>query len=255
MTIETPHGTLRPGDAGAARRASGANAVVAVRLLEAARGARHRASLATRSSRVSPTREWPARLELLRLDERPSGAARRRAQPRRRARRSPAYLRRWHPERPPLVIGVMRDKDVAGDRRPLLPQCPSRDRDGGADAARHSGRRSRAPSASRRRRPTSPPSRTPTRAIDRALEQAPTRAASPGRSSSPAPCATASSGVLSSDNSVPCAISSLVLLVVCCVCLSGGADRASRSSLINRRPQSPAGRRLPAARSDSISDH
>jgi dihydrofolate synthase/folylpolyglutamate synthase len=32
-----------------------------------------------------------------------------------------SYLARWHPERPPLVIGVMADKDVDGILRLLLP--------------------------------------------------------------------------------------------------------------------------------------
>jgi dihydrofolate synthase/folylpolyglutamate synthase len=36
-----------------------------------------------------------------------------------------AYLGRWHPERPALVIGVMRDKDVAGIVRALLPVVSS----------------------------------------------------------------------------------------------------------------------------------
>jgi dihydrofolate synthase/folylpolyglutamate synthase len=30
------------------------------------------------------------------------------------------YLRRWHPERPALVVGVMRDKDTAAIVEPLL---------------------------------------------------------------------------------------------------------------------------------------
>jgi dihydrofolate synthase/folylpolyglutamate synthase len=32
-----------------------------------------------------------------------------------------AYLRRWHPERPPLVISVMREKDIDEILRTLLP--------------------------------------------------------------------------------------------------------------------------------------
>jgi dihydrofolate synthase/folylpolyglutamate synthase len=32
-----------------------------------------------------------------------------------------AHLRRWHPEQPPLVIGIMRDKDVYEILAPLLP--------------------------------------------------------------------------------------------------------------------------------------
>jgi dihydrofolate synthase/folylpolyglutamate synthase len=37
------------------------------------------------------------------------------------ARALAAYLRRWHPERPPLVLGVMRDKNVSEIIRTLLP--------------------------------------------------------------------------------------------------------------------------------------
>ena len=36
-----------------------------------------------------------------------------------------AYLERWHPERPALVIGMMRDKDVEGIVDPLLPVVSS----------------------------------------------------------------------------------------------------------------------------------
>jgi len=41
------------------------------------------------------------------------------------ARALAAYLRRWHPEQPPLVVGVMRDKNAAEIVRTLLP-CVSR---------------------------------------------------------------------------------------------------------------------------------
>ena len=68
--------------------------------------------------------EWPARLELLTLERgrrvlldaahNPEGA-----------RALAAYLTRWHPERPPLVIGVMRDKNVADIAHALLPVVSS----------------------------------------------------------------------------------------------------------------------------------
>ena len=66
--------------------------------------------------------EWPARLE--RLDagsgravlvdaaHNPEGAI-----------ALARYLQRWHPERPPLVFAAMRDKDVDGMLRALLPAC------------------------------------------------------------------------------------------------------------------------------------
>ena len=66
------------------------------------------------------TVNWPARLEVLRLSDgtrvlldaahNPEGA---------RALRS--YLATWHPERPVLIIGVMRDKDAEAIAGELLP--------------------------------------------------------------------------------------------------------------------------------------
>jgi dihydrofolate synthase/folylpolyglutamate synthase len=63
---------------------------------------------------------WPARLERLRMRDgrdvildaahNADGAA-----------TLSEYLRRWHPERPALVVGVMRDKDTAAIVEPLLP--------------------------------------------------------------------------------------------------------------------------------------
>ena len=96
-----------------------ANAVVAVRLLEAARA---RGVSLTRSAieRGLAEVEWPARLELLTLENR------RRvlldaAHNADGARALAEYLRRWHPERPALVISVMRDKDVDEILTALLP--------------------------------------------------------------------------------------------------------------------------------------
>ena len=99
------------------------NAIVAVRLLEVAaeRG------IAIREGAIEEglaNAEWPARLELLTVEHgrrvlldaahNPEGA-----------RALAAYLTRWHPERPPLVIGVMRDKNVAEIARTLLPAVSS----------------------------------------------------------------------------------------------------------------------------------
>jgi len=95
------------------------NALVAVRVLEAMRGAgvflpgdaieRGLASVA-----------WPARLELI-----PIGPHARvvldAAHNVEGARALAAYLERWHPERPTLVVGVMQDKDIDGILRALLP--------------------------------------------------------------------------------------------------------------------------------------
>ena len=64
--------------------------------------------------------DWPARLELLVVD----GGRRVLLDAAHNvdgARALASYLGRWHPERPALVIGVMRDKDVAGILAALLP--------------------------------------------------------------------------------------------------------------------------------------
>jgi dihydrofolate synthase / folylpolyglutamate synthase len=41
------------------------------------------------------------------------------------ARSLRAYLAQWHPDRPPLVVGIMRDKDADGILRELLPVTSS----------------------------------------------------------------------------------------------------------------------------------
>jgi len=99
------------------------NAVVAIRLLEATRREGLDISRAAVERGLAET-EWPARLELITLPggksvlldaaHNPEGAA-----------ALAAYLRRWHPERPALVTGIMRDKDADEILRPLLP-CVSR---------------------------------------------------------------------------------------------------------------------------------
>lgn len=95
------------------------NALVAVRVLEAAGQAGvvlPREAIERGLSSV----DWPARLELIVLD-----GGRRvlldAAHNRDGARALAAYLGRWHPERPALVIGVMRDKDVHDILAALLP--------------------------------------------------------------------------------------------------------------------------------------
>jgi len=95
------------------------NAVVAARVLETADA--HGVDVPV-SAVVEgfETVNWPARLELVQLPEgrrvlldaahNPEGA---------RALRS--YLAAWHPDRPALVIGLMRDKDADAIGRELLP--------------------------------------------------------------------------------------------------------------------------------------
>jgi len=98
-----------------------ANAVVAIRLLELARSQGVNIGYDSIARGVTGA-HWPARLELvdvglhrtLLIDaaHNPDGAA-----------ALARYLRRWHPERPPLVFASMRDKDVDGVLRELLPAC------------------------------------------------------------------------------------------------------------------------------------
>jgi len=95
------------------------NALVAIRLLETARG--HGVRMTRDAIERGLTHvDWPGRLELIRLHgggqvlldaaHNVDGA-----------RSLAAYLGRRHPERPPLVIGIMRDKDVEGIVDALLP--------------------------------------------------------------------------------------------------------------------------------------
>ena len=95
------------------------NALVAVRLLESAR---------ERGLPITPQAiergleqvEWPARLELLELKNgrRVLLDAAHNAEGARALRE---YLARWHPERPPLLVGIMRDKDADAIVGELLP--------------------------------------------------------------------------------------------------------------------------------------
>jgi dihydrofolate synthase/folylpolyglutamate synthase len=95
------------------------NAVVAARVLEAASSYGVDVSVAA-AVQGFETVNWPARLELFALSDgtrvlldaahNPEGA---------RALRS--YLAAWHPERPVLVVGIMRDKDAEAIVGELLP--------------------------------------------------------------------------------------------------------------------------------------
>jgi dihydrofolate synthase / folylpolyglutamate synthase len=96
-----------------------ANALVAVRVLEAVRSA----GVVLRGDAIErglAEVTWPARLELI-----DAGGGRQvlidAAHNVEGARALAAYLERWHPERPVLVISVMRDKDVEGILAALLP--------------------------------------------------------------------------------------------------------------------------------------
>jgi dihydrofolate synthase / folylpolyglutamate synthase len=123
LALDTPSGSYGPVTLGLRGEHQVGNAIVAVRLLEVA--ASHGIQI-PRTAIVEglAAAEWPARLELLTLEHgrrvlldaahNPEGA-----------RALAAYLTRWHPERPPLVIGVMRDKNVADIARSLLPAVSS----------------------------------------------------------------------------------------------------------------------------------
>jgi dihydrofolate synthase/folylpolyglutamate synthase len=123
LTIETPRGRYGPLRLALRGAHQVHNAVVAIRLLEAARDA----GLDVPDEAIVrglETVEWPARLELITLAggrevlldaaHNPEGA---------RALR--AYLARWHPDRPALVVGIMRDKDADAILRELLPVTSS----------------------------------------------------------------------------------------------------------------------------------
>jgi dihydrofolate synthase/folylpolyglutamate synthase len=120
VTIETPAATYGPVDLSLRGEHQASNAVVAVRLLEAA--------AATLGIRLGPREiehglaraEWPARLELLSLD-RGRRVLLDAAHNAEGAEALASYLRTWHPERPPLVLGVMRDKDVSAILHALIP--------------------------------------------------------------------------------------------------------------------------------------
>ena len=124
VSIETPDGRYGPVILGLRGEHQIHNALVAVRLLEAAQ---HR--IAIPLSRDAIERglvgvDWPGRLELIRmpdgaqvlLDAAHNGEG---------AQVLAAYLERWHPERPALVVGMMRDKHVADIVDPLLPMVSS----------------------------------------------------------------------------------------------------------------------------------
>jgi dihydrofolate synthase/folylpolyglutamate synthase len=119
MSLQTPAGHYGPLTLSLRGSHQVANAIVATRLLETAR--RHGIVVSTRAiEQALATTEWPARLELLTLDggrqvlidaaHNPDGAE-----------ALAAYLRQWYPQRPPLVISVMRDKDIDQILAALVP--------------------------------------------------------------------------------------------------------------------------------------
>lgn len=119
VTFETPHTTYGPLRLALRGEHQIGNALVAVRLLEAAiEGGVNISPAAIVHGLGSAV--WPARLELLEL-----GNGRRvlldAAHNIEGATALAAYLRRWHAQRPALVVGIMRDKDVDQILTALLP--------------------------------------------------------------------------------------------------------------------------------------
>jgi dihydrofolate synthase/folylpolyglutamate synthase len=119
LTLDTPFHRYGPLELALRGEHQVENAIVAVRLLECARQAGIALTAAAIAQGLAGA-DWPARLEviavgpskLLLIDaahnvEGATALAR--------------YLQRWHPERPPLVVGMMADKDVDGILRVLLP--------------------------------------------------------------------------------------------------------------------------------------
>ena len=119
VTLETPRGRYGPLTLALRGDHQIGNAVVATRLLEAAAAAGVPVA-ADHIERGLSSAHWPARLEYLPIDggrrvlldsaHNAEGAA-----------ALAAHLRRWHPQGLPLVVGIMRDKDVHDILSPLLP--------------------------------------------------------------------------------------------------------------------------------------
>ncbi|HEV8396999.1 MAG TPA: folylpolyglutamate synthase/dihydrofolate synthase family protein [Vicinamibacterales bacterium] len=119
VTIETPRGRYGPLTLALRGEHQIGNAVVATRLLEAA-AACGVAVTPAHIERGLSTAQWPARLEYIRLD----GGHRVLLDSAHNAEGAgalAAHLRRWHPDGLPLVVGIMRDKDVQDILAPLLP--------------------------------------------------------------------------------------------------------------------------------------
>ena len=124
ISFQTPEDRYGPVTLGLRGEHQIQNALVAVRLLEAARGRTGIRVPRDAIERGLADVDWPGRLELIQMSD---GArvlldAAHNADG---ARALAAYLERWHLERPALVIGMMRDKHVGAILEPLLPLVSS----------------------------------------------------------------------------------------------------------------------------------
>jgi dihydrofolate synthase/folylpolyglutamate synthase len=119
VSLATPEGRYGPLTLSLRGSHQVGNAIVAIRLLETAR-TRGIAISGDAIEQALTTTAWPARLELIAVDHgrrvlidaahNPDGAE-----------ALAAYLREQHPERLPLVISVMRDKDIDQILATLVP--------------------------------------------------------------------------------------------------------------------------------------
>jgi dihydrofolate synthase/folylpolyglutamate synthase len=127
ITVETPHATYGPVLLALRGEHQVGNALVAIRLLEAAGQSPLFGGLPVPKPAIErglANADWPARLELLQLE----GGRRVLLDAAHNADGAQAlagYLARWYPGRLPLVIGVMRDKDVEAILATLLPHVSS----------------------------------------------------------------------------------------------------------------------------------
>ena len=119
VTITTPAATYGPVTLALRGEHQARNAAVAVGLLEAAAAAGIQVTHDAIESGLADA-DWPARLEVLTLEsgQRVLLDAAHNVEG---AQALAEYLRRWHPERPPLLVAVLRDKDVTGILDVLLP--------------------------------------------------------------------------------------------------------------------------------------
>jgi dihydrofolate synthase / folylpolyglutamate synthase len=123
VTITTPVDRYGPVPLGLRGEHQVQNALVAVRAIEALRDQGWIVSKEGIESGLHAP-DWPGRLELVALPDGKQvlldGAHNVDG-----ARALAAYLKRWHPEKPALVVGMMRDKDVDGILDELLPVTSS----------------------------------------------------------------------------------------------------------------------------------
>ena len=119
LTVRTPVDSYGPIPLALRGEHQVTNAVIAIRLLEAAKMRGMRVPRAAIEQGLAAA-DWPARLEVVALP----GGRRLLVDAAHNVEGAEAlarYLTQWHPDRPPLAIGVMADKDIDGILAALLP--------------------------------------------------------------------------------------------------------------------------------------